>query len=325
MPSTANTASVSTTNASTPIMSPFGACPVYEMVSSSQPSSGALGGKVRVTLTGTAQLGPLVDAFLTISRRAFTEYLRPRIDLCGDGHREGLPVPFDGVETAKFRKVLPFARIDAVRNRVLIVCPAYIRGMHITRHLVAEEIQPQPIGNIAPTLPAGARLPDGSRSWGSFDAVVGQYGVRHYRLRIYPPGTGVDDRCAARLWQCWPIGGATLVVLAEMLLGDVVASIGVVFVFAAGIYLAAGALLFLRGGPARVPVRSMTVVLMPRTADVQALCRYTYWRALVDMLTDADHRLVAGDISAVRHEAIWREAYNRLAEWSSSRNSGLRP
>jgi hypothetical protein len=167
-------------------------------------------------------------------------------------------------------------------------------------------------------MPAWARLLEGGRPWGSFDAVLGQYGVRHYRLTIYPPGSGVNDRCAARLWRSWPIGGAALMVLAEMLLGDVLASAGTVLVFAVGVYLATGALLFVRGGPARVQVKSMTVVLMPRSVDVRELCRYTYWRALVDMLTDADRRLAAGDISSVQHEAIWWQAYDGLVEWSRS-------
>ncbi len=148
--------------------------------------------------------------------------------------------------------------------------------------------------------------------------MVSQYGVRRYRLVVYPPGTRPADRCLARLWQVWPIGGAALILLAEMLLSDALASAGTVLVSALGVYLATGALLFARGGPARVPVRSMTVVLMPKSADVHELCRYTHWRALVDMLTHADRRLTAGAISSVQHEAIWWEAYDRLEEWSRS-------
>lgn len=106
--------------------------------------------------------------------------------------------------------------------------------------------------------------------------------------------------------------------LAEMVLGDSLASAGTVLVSASFVYLAIGALLFVGGGPVRVPVRSMTVVLMPGTGDVHELCRYTQWRALVDMLTDADRRLVAGAISVAEHSAVWWEAYGRLDEWSRS-------
>lgn len=184
--------------------------------------------------------------------------------------------------------------------------------MQITRHRVAEPVGLQQNHETRPARPAWACLFDGGRRWGSFDAVVGQYGVRHYGLTIYPPGSGTNDRFAARLWRSWPIGGAALVVLAEMLLGDVLASAGTVLVAAVGVYLATGALLLVRGGPTRVPVRSMTVVLMPGSGDLQELCRYTYWRALVDMLTDADRSLASGAISSAQHEAIWWQAYDRL-------------
>jgi hypothetical protein len=163
--------------------------------------------------------------------------------------------------------------------------------MQTTRHRLSEPVPPQPINESRPASPVSARLFDERRPWGSFDAVVGQYGVRRYRLRIYPPGTSITDRYAARLWRNWPIGGAALMVLAEMLFGEVLASAGTVLMAALGVYLATGALLFFRGGPAHVPVRSMTVLLMPNSTDMQELCRYTYWRALVDMLTDADRRL----------------------------------
>lgn len=185
--------------------------------------------------------------------------------------------------------------------------PAYTEVMHSTRHRVVEPVPPQ-------LIKATATAP----SWGSFDAVVSQYGVRRYRLTVYPPGTRLGDRCLARLWQSWPIGGAALMLLAEMLLGDVLASAATVLVYALGVYLATGALLFVRGGPARVPVRSMSVVLMPNSSDMHELCRYTHWRALVDMLTQADRRLTAGVISSVQHEAIWWDAYDRLEEWSRS-------
>lgn len=206
--------------------------------------------------------------------------------------------------------------MESVRNQAIVVVPEYIERMTNTRRRVIEPVPLQPINETTPRWPVRARLHGGGLRWGSFDAVVGQYGVRRYRLTIYPPGTGINDRFAARLWRGWPIGGAALIVLAEMLLGDVLASAGTVLATAAAVYVGTGAVLLVRGGPARVPVRSMTVVVMPKSVDVQELCRYTYWRALVDILTDADHRLACGDICAVQHEAIWWEAYDRLGEWS---------
>jgi len=116
----------------------------------------------------------------------------------------------------------------------------------------------------------------------------------------------------ARLWRGWPITGAVLGLLAVMLLGNVAASPNAVLVYAVAASVSFGALLFLRAGPARVPVRSMSVVLLPNTADAHELRRHTEWRALAGMLTQADESLASGAISVVEHEAVWWEAYDRL-------------
>jgi hypothetical protein len=157
-----------------------------------------------------------------------------------------------------------------------------------------------------------SRLLDGAHPWGSFDAMVGRYGVRRYRLIIYPAGTTTAERRLARLWRGWLVGGAVLGFLAVMLLGNVVSSPSAVLVVALVAYVSVGTLLFLLAGPARVQVRSMSIVLMPETADAHELRRYTEWQALVQMLIRADHMLTTGAISSGEHEATWWEAYDRL-------------
>jgi hypothetical protein len=155
-------------------------------------------------------------------------------------------------------------------------------------------------------------LVDGPRAWGSFDAIVGRYGVRRYYLTIYPPGIRTADRRLARLWRRWPIGGAALVLFAVMLFGDVAAPPDKVLAFGMAAYLSVGALLFLRAGPARVRVRSMSIILMPEAADVREVYKYAEWRSLVRMLIRADRRLATGAISLVEHEAACWAAYDRL-------------
>nr|WP_158086103.1 DUF6611 family protein [Mycobacterium mantenii] len=100
-----------------------------------------------------------------------------------------------------------------------------------------------------------------------------------------------------------------------MLLGVVmsdsaVASPGTVLTAAASAYLGISMLLFFRAGSLRA--RSLSIILMPNTADVQELRRYTEWRTLVDMLIKADRMLTIRAISPVEHEAIWWDAYERL-------------
>jgi hypothetical protein len=187
--------------------------------------------------------------------------------------------------------------------------------MRGTQHRTIEPgvLQPTPERPAAPSL--WSRLLDGAHPWGSFDATAGRYGVRRCRLVIYPAGTTTAERRLARLWRGWPVGGVALGLLAVMLLGNVVSSPIAVLAVALVAYVSVGALLFLLAlwaGPARVQVRSMSVILMPETADAHELHRHTEWQALVQMLVRADHMLTTGAISPREHEAIWWEAYDRL-------------
>ena len=184
--------------------------------------------------------------------------------------------------------------------------------MRRSQHRPVERDVPQP-PQWPPAEPRWwSRLLDGAHLWGSFDAAVGRYGVRRYRLIVYPPGRTAADRQLARLWRGWPIAGAALALPAVVLFGNVTASPGTVLGYAVAAYVGIGALLFLRAGPARVRVRSMSIILMPKGADVRELCKYAEWRMLVHMLTMADRMLATRAISLVEHEATWWKAYDRL-------------
>lgn len=101
-----------------------------------------------------------------------------------------------------------------------------------------------------------------------------------------------------------------------MVLGDVAASPDTVLAFAVAAYVGIGAQLFLRAGPARVRVRSMSIVLMPAAADVREICKYTEWRTLVHMLIRGNLMLATGAMSLVEHEATCWEAYDRFGAMS---------
>jgi hypothetical protein len=178
------------------------------------------------------------------------------------------------------------------------------------RHL--EPDVPQPTRGAPAELRWWWRLLDGAHPWGSFDAMVSRYGVRRYRLIIYPPGTTLADRRLARLWRGWPITGAVLGLLALMLLGNAAVSPDAVLAGVVGAYVSVGVLLCLRAGPVRVQVRSMSSNLMSGSGDAREQRRYLEWRTLVHMLTRADPMLRTGAISLVDHEATWWEAYDRI-------------
>lgn len=157
-----------------------------------------------------------------------------------------------------------------------------------------------------------ARLLDGPHQWGSLDAAVGRYGVQRDRLIVYPPGSTTADRRMARLWRGWPITGAALGLPAIMLLGHAGVSPDKVLAIFVVAYVGIGALLFLRGGPMRVQVRSMSVIVLPNNADAHERQSHTECRTLAGMLVRADHLLANGAISFVEHEAIWWDAYDRI-------------
>jgi hypothetical protein len=110
------------------------------------------------------------------------------------------------------------------------------------------------------------RLLDGAHPWGSFDATVGRYGLRRYRLVIFPPGISTTDRRLLRLWRGWPVGGGMLALLAMMLLGDAVASPGTTVLVVAAAYVGVAVVLFVLTAGVRAGVRSMSLILRPPAA-----------------------------------------------------------
>jgi hypothetical protein len=158
-----------------------------------------------------------------------------------------------------------------------------------------------------------SRVLDGDRPWGSYDVKIAQYGVRRYRLIIYPPGTTTADRRLTRLRRGWPLGGAVLILFAIMI-GDAVSSPYTVPVVAITTYLIIRVLLSLLAGPKRVHVKSMSLVLMPVITDEDERRRHNEWKTLTHMLARADDMLSTGAISPVEYEAIWWQAYDRLED-----------
>jgi hypothetical protein len=88
-------------------------------------------------------------------------------------------------------------------------------------------------------------------------------------LVVYPPASALVDRRLAWLYRGW--SGAVLGLFAFLLLVDVVSSADAVLAVAVATYLGVRALPFVRAGPARVPVKSMSVLRMPGTTDVTEL------------------------------------------------------
>jgi hypothetical protein len=144
--------------------------------------------------------------------------------------------------------------------------------------------------------------------------MAGRYGLWRYRLVVFRPGLSAADRRLIRLSRGWPLGGATLAMLAVILLGDSVAAARTTLFVAACVYLGVCAVLFVLTAGARAGVRSMSLVLFAGQVGPHERRRYAEWEMLVDLLTRADAMLDAGAIDATQHEALCWQAYNRLEE-----------
>jgi hypothetical protein len=155
-------------------------------------------------------------------------------------------------------------------------------------------------------------LLDGTRVWGSFDAMLGRYGLRRYRLTLFPPGIGTADRRLVRAWRGWPFGGAALALLAAMCLSGAVLTPTTTLVMCGGAYVVVGAALFVLSAAPRAEMRSMSVTLIDGCSDRRIEARYGEWEALVEMLTAADEKIGKGALSPVEYEAVWWSAYDRL-------------
>ena len=152
------------------------------------------------------------------------------------------------------------------------------------------------------------RLLNGAHTWGSFDATVGRYGMRRYRLVIFPPGISTADRRLLRLWRAWSLGGGMLALLAAMFVGDTGSSLLIV----AATYVGVAAALFALTAGVRTGTRSMSLVLLSAELDSCERQRYAEWEKRVALLTCADHMLKSGAITPAQHELIWWQAYDSL-------------
>lgn len=156
------------------------------------------------------------------------------------------------------------------------------------------------------------RLVDGAHPWGSADVMVGRYGLRRYRLVVFPPGISAVDRRLLRLWRGWPTGGGLLAMLAVMLLSDTLSSPATTLLVAAAAYVGVGAVLFVMTAEVRTGVRSLSLILLSVELDACERRSFAEWERLVCILIGADRMLNAGTIAPAQHEALWWHAYDSL-------------
>lgn len=152
-----------------------------------------------------------------------------------------------------------------------------------------------------------------ARVWGSFDEFPARYGIARYRLVVFPPGISVSERRILRLWRAWPMWGAALWLVAQIL-GPLVATPAAAFIGGTMLYIGMGALTFALAGDARWQVRTMSAVRMAGIRDAETTQRYTTLRILARRLDRADLLVEEGRISPAEHEAMWWQVYDAMVE-----------
>jgi hypothetical protein len=169
------------------------------------------------------------------------------------------------------------------------------------------------------TVTRWRRLRDGGNVWGSVDASVEGQGFTRYRLVVFPPGISATERGAVRLWRAWPTWGA-LGWLIVMICAVSVLSPWTALATSATVYLAAGAITFIRAGSPRTQVRTLSAVRIDGNDDPQWTAKCVLLQSLAQTLADADELHRQGQLSVVEHEAIWWSVYDRLIpSWAEKR------
>ena len=155
-------------------------------------------------------------------------------------------------------------------------------------------------------------LVDGARTWGSFDVQSDRFGVTRYRLTVYPPGISAAQRRRLRVWRGWPIWGAALWLLAELILTQMVDPWPALAISTVTV-LGAGAAAWWRAGGLGAQVRIRAVSVLRGYDDAQSRAAADEISTFAQALAVADICLASGVITAVDHEVMWWRVYGRLA------------
>ncbi len=152
----------------------------------------------------------------------------------------------------------------------------------------------------------------GENRWGYVRIQIDRFGVTRYRLVVYPPGISDVQRRRLRLWRGAPIWAATLWVLSEIFTSAAVGPWTALATSTAGVF-ALAAVAMLNAGETRTMVRSMAVVRMPGFTELATMHSRDELLAMATTLTTADERLDQELMSALDHEALWWQVYDKLA------------
>jgi hypothetical protein len=162
---------------------------------------------------------------------------------------------------------------------------------------------------------------DGDRVWGSIDIHPDRFGVTRYRLVVYPPGISESERRRVRVARGWPMWGALVWVVCEILLSNTTGP-WTAFAVSTTACLGSGLVAFAMAGAPRTRVRTIGAMVMAGHHDPISGAAREKLEELAATLMQADERLKDGHLSVTQHEMVWWHVYNQM---SPSASPGMHP
>jgi hypothetical protein len=155
------------------------------------------------------------------------------------------------------------------------------------------------------------RLFDGDRPWGSIDIRPDRFGVTRYRLVVYPPGISEPERRRVRVARGWPLWGALVWIVCEIILSHTIAP-WAAFAMSTAVFIGSGMAAFWTAGAPRTRVRTMAAMVMAGHHDPVSGAVRDRLENLAGTLVNADECLAAGRISPAEHEMVWWRVYDQM-------------
>ncbi|MCV7127336.1 MULTISPECIES: DUF6611 family protein [Mycolicibacterium] len=155
------------------------------------------------------------------------------------------------------------------------------------------------------------RVLDGDAQWGSLTIQPDRFGTR-YHLVVYPPGITATERRRVRIWRGWPLWGALLWILSQMVLIRHLDPWSALFA-SAGLVVVTAATACAMAGPARARVHTLAATLLPRQYDPVSKALCTTMHQLARTLREADSQRAQGVMSPAQFEMTWWRVYNEMA------------
>ncbi|AEV73930.1 hypothetical protein MycrhN_3407 [Mycolicibacterium rhodesiae NBB3] len=161
------------------------------------------------------------------------------------------------------------------------------------------------------------RALDGERLWGSVEIRPDRFGVKRYRLAVYPPGMNAAERRRVRVARGWPLWGAAVWILTEIALSQSTGPWTALAISTAAV-LSAGAVTMVMAGEPRRRIRTMHACSMAGFDDPVTVATVKKIRIFAGRLLEADDALNDARLTPAEHEMLWWRVYDEVGAYQAA-------